>query len=128
MTTQSENVVRLLFEVKDFEPSSWTWYFLNEKENKVEKGFNLVPLQDHIRVTGKISNELEKMFVDLLGTNEIRIYFSAPDNMKELVKGYLLTERYVFKSFRKIQLPDGWDFSHQEDKKEPFRDVKIFAK
>ena len=128
MTTKNENVVRLLFEVKDFEPSSWTWYFLDEKENKVEEGFNLVPLQDYIRITRGISNELEKMFKDLLGANEIKIYFSAPKNMKKLVNGYLHTEKYVFKSFRRIQLPDNRTFSYQEEKKEPFREVKIFAK
>lgn len=129
MTTKgNNNSVKLLFEVKDFEPSSWTWHFLDKEDKQVGEGFNLIPLQDYIRVTGEVSTELRKLFIDLLGANEITIYFSAPESMEKIVQGYLQTEEYVLKSFREIQLPDAWDFSHQEEKKQPFRKVKIFAK
>lgn len=122
MTNKS---IDLLFESVDvLDPSTWKWYFLDERENKIGEDFGLIPMEGYIRIIGEFHGENKEKFLKLLEATRITIYYSSAPNERKLVKRYLNSERYVFQTFRTLVFPK-WTISY---KKEEYREVRIFPK
>lgn len=117
--------INLLFESVDvLAPQTWKWYFLDERGKKVGREFGLVTKEDCVRIIGGFHSENRKMFLDLLESDKITIYYSAAPNEKKLIKRYLTNERCRFQDFRTLVFSD-WIISYN---KKEFREVRIFPK